>query len=152
MKLLLLANVATPVALAALVNGIIFSRGWNGGPGGMASDLLPPGWVIALVWTVVLALLGYVHYRTFPSAASFAVLGAIAFCIMYPFLTLRRRSRGAFPGAKVLNTMTLIIAAAVLALVAARRDGRSMAAATPLFVWAAYVNIVDAIECQRKWA
>ena len=153
------ASVASPVVLAAAVNGVIYSRGWDSSRGskddinvtseGHASQSkgLPPGWAIAVIWTVILALLGYAHYRTFPSPASFAILAAIVYCLAYPFLTggLKVNSHG-----KVLNTGTLIIAAVVLAAVALRKDGRAALATIPLLAWAAYVNVVDAFMCQKK--
>lgn len=141
-------NVAAPVVLAVVVNGIIFARGWYGGADGRQDDtneLLPPGYAIAIIWTALFALLGYAHYRLFPSVASFAVLGIILYAVAYPFLTqgLADPAR-----ARILNTVTLILAGLVGAA-ALQRDPVAFAATAPLIAWASYVNVADAIACAR---
>lgn len=75
-------NVLAPVLAAGVVNGVIYRQGWssdsNGSRASMTSraysELLPPGWAIALIWTLLFALLGYAHYRVFPSVASFDIM------------------------------------------------------------------------------
>lgn len=141
----LVLNVVLPVLLAAAVNAVIYMRGWSSPTNGhnrlQRTTALPPGWAIAIIWSFILALLGYVHYRTFPSIASFVVLATIVFCLMYPFLTRLRAENS-----RVLNVTTLVIAGIVLSLTAARGDRRAVLAVAPLFAWASYVNIAEASE------
>lgn len=53
------------VGLAVLVNGLLFALDWRGSAQGQRSrsefPFLPPAWVIGAVWTVLLAIMGYVH-------------------------------------------------------------------------------------------
>ena len=151
-SLLLTLNVLIPVLLAIGVNTFIFTSDWNNDqskhiprPGGR--HLLPPGYVIGLIWIFLLALLGYAHYRLFFSFASIILLTTIAFCISYPFLT-QGKGRGE-DRARVMNTATLVFAGVTLAASAGRSDWLATAAIVPLFIWAGYINIVDAVECQR---
>lgn len=152
-------SVAVPVLLAAAVNFVLYAKGSIGQRSSASTSsaaqaaayrkLLPPGWAIAVIWTLIFGLLGYAHYRCFPSVASFAIAVTLAFALAYPFLTqglqVSRR-------AKILNTVTLILAAVTMALVVGHGidrsvDTRAILATAPLLVWASYVNIVDAIGC-----
>ena len=144
-----LLHVLTPVVLSGLVNAHIYYTN-RLAPERVAtsSELLPPGYVIGIVWTVIFALLGYAHYRVFPSLASFVIVAALAFCLAYPYLTMRNDSR--FRHAmKFLNTLSLIVAALVVAATVAK-DTVAFVACLPLLAWSSYVNLVDAVECQRK--
>jgi tryptophan-rich sensory protein len=144
-------HVLTPVVLSALVNAHVYVSNSNDRNSGTASSavaqkLLPPGYVIGIVWTIIFALLGYAHYRVFPSIASFVIVAALAYCLAYPYLTMFK-SAPFQRATKFLNTLSLIVAALVAAATVAK-DTVAFVAALPLLAWASYVNLVDAIECQ----
>ncbi len=143
-----LACVLIPVIAAGIVNAIVFTRGWNsrrddGSSSASKGPLpLPPGWGIALIWTAVFAALGGAWYAVgVVSLAAAVLLGVIAFCLAYPFLTqgLRADTRRT----RVLNVVTLILAAVAAAAVAATRAAAVVLVA-PLVAWASYVNLAQA--------
>ncbi len=154
MPTLLWLHVLTPVVLSGLVNAHIYISNKGNTQDVVRkqqqqqSDLLPPGYVIGIVWTIIFALLGYAHYRVFPSLASFVIVAALAYCLTYPYLTMFRSARFRH-AAKFLNTLSLIIAALVVAATVAK-DTVAFVACLPLLAWASYVNLVDAIECQQR--
>ncbi len=138
-------HVVCAVALAVVVNGIVYKNGWNSTDNNRGNRWLPPGWVIGLVWMVLFALLGYAHYVAYRangnkiSLVSFSILSMILFCAAYPFL-----SSGLTSG-KVLNVLTLIGAAKV-GFVAALFAPQSFPYLYPLFVWASWVNIAQSLS------
>ncbi len=87
------------VGLAAGVNGLLFALDLRtGGQGQRSRDefpLLPPAWVIGAVWTVLVALMGYVQARVRerlkgqPHAGSLPWLLPLLFlnCLLYPAYT-----------------------------------------------------------------
>jgi tryptophan-rich sensory protein len=86
---------AGAVALAVLVNGLIFAFDLRGGGTGQRNraefPLLPPAWVIGAVWTVLLALMGFVQSqvlrRTRERALVWLVPLLFANCLLYPVYT-----------------------------------------------------------------
>ena len=137
-------HILVPVILGVLVNGFIFSQGWDSGSQ-PRSPLLPPGIVIGIVWLIIFALLGFAHHRLYPSVASYVIVCAIVFCLAYPFLTQGLQQKNA----RILNLGTLFIAFAVMLTVATtvrKRDTMPTWAVMPFLAWASYVNVVDAIE------
>jgi hypothetical protein len=160
-------HVAVPVLAAVAVNAVVYSLGWNrssvgsGRPPSVSYKLLPPGYVIAGVWIVLLGLLGYVHYLARDvnaTVAAWSVVALVAWCIGYPFYTGGLRSGVV---ASVANVATLAFAAAVTVAIAvgfpacgefgrasARR--RALLAISPLLGWATYVNIAQAVACRSR--
>jgi tryptophan-rich sensory protein len=142
----LYANVLVPVVAASLMNAVIFTKKWNNYRGKSIkfySPYLPSGSVIAVIWTILFALVGYMHYLLMkqhdgrPSVASIAIVLLILFCIMYPILTngLRQRWVG------LLNLLTLIFSGIVGFLVY-RENPCASVYTLPLLAWATYVNLV----------
>lgn len=137
-------NIAIPIVLASAINAFIYATNFRERDGEHdLPKLLPPGYVIAIIWTLILGLLGYAHYRVFPSAASMSIVITVAFCLAYPLLTFRRQTSN-LP--EILNTIALILSAFVFASVAHTRDAISTSLCVPLVIWASYVNIIDAVS------
>lgn len=142
----LYANVLVPVVAASLMNAVIFTKKWNNYRGKSIkfySPYLPSGSVIAVIWTILFALLGYMHYLLMkqhdgrPSVASVAIVLLILFCIMYPILTNGLRQRWA----SLLNLLTLIFSGIIGFLVYRENPGASVYT-LPLLAWATYVNLI----------
>ncbi len=147
----IIINIATPIVLASAVNAVIYASNLRKSMEFDKNDdtrpkLLPPGYVVAVIWTLIFGLLGYAHYRVFPSAASMFIVVTIAFCLAYPLLTFRRRQAQKSNLPEILNTIALILSAIVFASVAYTGDAISIAMCAPLLTWASYVNIVDAVS------
>jgi hypothetical protein len=142
--LTVLACVLAPVVAAVAINGTIFALGWNKrNESPPPSPLpLPPGWAIGLIWTGVLAALGGVWALVGPiSLVGVVVVGAICFCLTYPFATggLAQDSQRA----RVLNVTTLIVAAITAGAVGAHGK-LALLLVAPFLTWASYVNLSQA--------
>lgn len=86
------------VALALLVNGLLFALDLRTGGQGQRSrsefPLLPPAWVIGVVWTVLLALMGFVQSRVTAAlqgqragSLPWLVPALLLNCLLYPAYT-----------------------------------------------------------------
>lgn len=88
--------VGATIGAAVAINSLLFALGWAGHP--HPQPLLPPGWVIAGAWLVLLALLAVACWilanRAAPEGARLApwVLVLIGACLAYPFYTLGFRN------------------------------------------------------------
>jgi tryptophan-rich sensory protein len=137
--------VLVPVTLAIALNGLIYGLGWNSDSTGDRNRLLPPGIAIAAIWVAVFACLGYALRLAVlgkGAAAPVALLAALAFCLAYPFATAGFESGRA----RVLNAATLVLASLVAFVVLGTLSSPMAFFFTlPLFVWASYVNVTDAI-------
>jgi tryptophan-rich sensory protein len=138
-------HILLPVIAALVVNGVVYAKKWNNNNEKESKNkLLPPGWAVGLIWTVLFALLGYLHYTTskrygYMSIESVAILLLVIFCLAYPFLTKLQEKNG-----RLLNVVTLVLVSVVMWLVP------KAWALLPLLIWASYVNIADAISQMPK--
>jgi tryptophan-rich sensory protein len=131
----LVIHVATPVVIAMAMNGLIYMKGWGGG---YKNPMLPPGYIIGSIWIVILGLLGYAHYLTFPSAASVAIAITILYCLSYPFFT----SGLQYNKSKLYNTLALLVSFSTAILVVVH-DKNAFYYMVPLLAWASYVKLVE---------
>ncbi len=138
--------IVLPVALAVVVNAIIFARGWQSSNDSQRRPLLPPGWAVGLIWLVVFVFLGLAHYsvaraRGLFCVSSIAIALTVGFCLAYPFVTRafedERRVRA-------LNVSTLVLAA-LTAIAVSHQHLRALPALLPLLTWATYVSLTDAL-------
>lgn len=139
-------HIGVPVAAAVILNGVIFANGWGSRGGNEAARrLLPPGYIIGIIWMAIFAVLGYLHYLLYPSVASFAIAATLAYALAYPVLTSGLSPRDA----PLYNTIALIVSFSAAIAVGAARP-RYLAFILPLLVWASYVNVVDAVAVKRS--
>ena len=140
-------HVLLPVLMATAMNAIIYTTGWNQGSRRMSNrnSYLPPGYIIAIVWTILLAMLGYVHYLTFPQPVHWLIVATIAYCISYPVLT-----SGFNVAMNALNFIALVmsISVSVATLTVARKP--AFLFTIPLLAWASYVNVTGYIASNQK--
>lgn len=148
--LLATLNVGTPVLVAFLTNGIIYYFGWNDRKPGdsvkaKASKYIPPGWAIAVIWTVILALLGFGNFLALSrhDYISFTFICAIMVaCIAYPFYTSGLSNNNvALRG----NAVTMLISYAASAVIASR-SAVIIPCMLPLLVWITYVTVVSFMD------
>ncbi len=141
-------NICIPVALAIALNIIIFSLRWNQRDKADEREknpLIPPGPVVGSVWLVILGLLGYARYVSRESpVASWALVTIIVVCLGYPLYTLGFKAKAA----RIANLITLLIAF-VVAMLVVRESTRAALCVAPLLLWTSYVNIADAVYCNR---
>jgi tryptophan-rich sensory protein len=148
-------HILIPILLASIINITIYRNKWN-----MDSktdykkkyNLLPPGYVIAIVWFIILGLLGYLHYELFNnnnkkcSLGTLSIIFFILFCLAYPFLTNGLNVNKGL----LLNLITLVLAfiLAIIILYETKNIGY-LVYLIPLLLWTFYVNFVFVIECSK---
>lgn len=138
-----LLYVLVPVLAAILLNLAVYASGWAKMEE-RQNPLLPPGWVIGLVWIVLLGLLGYALFLavTAKDAVSiWAIVVLLLVCVLYPLFT----GRGTKRDARIANTVALIVAFAVAVLLANRLPG-TLPFLAPLLLWVSWVNVADAVH------
>ena len=142
MKKEVIIHVLVPIMTACILNAYIYIRGWDSQsyksrtlqPG---NKYLPPGYIIAIVWIIILGLLGYTHYLVYPSAASYTIIFAILYCLAYPFLTSGLQASKA----DVYNALSFIIATIVFIMVYMQKH-EAFVYVIPFVLWTSYVNVV----------
>lgn len=129
-------HVALPIILALIVNIWLFRIGYD--KRSLASKVnpwIPSGKIIALIWTLLLGLLGYVHYLVKESTvASISVIAYILWSIAYPFLSN-------VDNAVLLNKLSFAFAVILTIIVNSVRKN-TVKYMVPLLLWISYVNIV----------
>jgi tryptophan-rich sensory protein len=138
MDIYMFIHILVPVVAAILLNVFIYTQGWNkeNQQKEEPNKLLPPGFVIAIVWILILGLLGYTHYLVYPSSASWIIVAAVLYCLAYPFLTA-----GLQKHMQVLNALSFFVALAVT-ISTFIYNNFSALFTIPFLLWTAYVTIV----------
>jgi tryptophan-rich sensory protein len=139
-----LVHVLIPIVLAFAMNGWIYYVGLNKySKSERSNPYIPPGYVIAVIWTLLFGLMGYTHYLlgNANSAASLAIVALIAFCLAYPLLTGLREKSGL-----LLNLMALVLSFSVSLLVI-QESVYAFYWLIPLLLWTIYVNAAFVITC-----
>lgn len=135
----LAANVGLLLAVTIAVNGFLFGIGWARASG-RQMPMIPPGWAVGMIWTVLLGLMGAARWAYVRGSGDTGwrswtpyMLGAL--CIAYPFYTSGlQRNDAAFWG----TVVTLLVA--VLVMFTLRRAGpRAPWLLVPTAIWGGYV-------------
>ena len=133
MKVLL--HIFIPIILACVINFYIYTMGWNNN--NEKSKWLPPGYIIGIVWIIILGLLGYIHFLMYPSIQSWIIVFAISYCLAYPFLTSGLKNTNS----TVFNVIALVLAIIVFISVFYKNKLTSLLT-IPFLLWTLYVNII----------
>lgn len=136
-----------PIVIASLLNAFIYLNGWNDSSRKQQDTskeikLLPPGYAIAIIWVIILGLLGYTHSIVYPSLASWMIVCAVIYCLAYPFLTNGLQSENA----KLLNLLSFIIAVLVITLVGQHSRDWTIIYIVPFVLWTLYVNVITNVD------
>lgn len=174
-KFPLWAHMLVPMVLAAIVNGILYVLQKHRGKGIYhenrlvkeetllvnqkqisvtlkcpADRMLPPGYVIGIVWIVLFGFLGLAHglltHRN-QSLQSWAMALLIFVCLLYPFYTLNFEARYV----TYANLGTFVFASLVSLAVAYGHNMVALLSTVPLLLWLAYVKLIDTVraaECK----
>ena len=130
--------VLLPVGLAISMNAVIFLNKWTrNNANNPVRALLPPGWVIGAVWTVLFALMGYCAWLLRAhSFAHYAVLGFILWSLIYPLIT-------AAGPAFIIDKVSLIFAFTVACAISWTNSRNALAVFLPLLLWVSYIGVVE---------
>lgn len=133
-----LFHIFIPIIIAIIVNSIIYSSGVNIDSNKDNIKMLPPGYVIAIIWIIILGLLGYANYLVRNSFASFIIIIAIVYCLLYPFLTNKYKKLNI--SNKTFDSLALAIAILVC-FMCYLQDSKTIYYTLPFVIWTLYVNI-----------
>ena len=145
----LILNIGLAVGAALIIDIVIFAAGWNS-PGGRTAQpwFAPPGWVAALVWLVLFALMATARWKL----NSYTIIGVvparrlvtllIVSCLLWPFYSI---VTGSATGSFIGTVVTLVLAAFAIAFVQARsRDAALLL--VPVILWLSFVLVIPVAE------
>jgi translocator protein len=144
----MLIYVLVPIVAAVLMNVGIYMTRIGRNRDQKVSKLLPPGWVIGMIWILLFGLLGYIFYlhkSTWWIASMIVVF--FLYCLLYPVYTNGLNGRSDV--AKLANLGTLVFAFTLTVCIASK-SRKSSLYMIPILLWASYVNVVDVMECKNK--
>jgi tryptophan-rich sensory protein len=147
------------ITAAIVINFVSYYFGaWKGSSGTPAGSggspfwklyqnkLIPPGFVIGLVWIFIFGMLGYCFYKLTDKNDGTVSFGGIAilvygvFALLYPFFTYASREKNA----NVINYIA-VVGALVLGIIVIEEDVGSFYFLLPLLLWVSYVGLTDSI-------
>ena len=133
-------HVLLPVLCAIAMNAIMYTFKLNKNK---PRELLflPPGYVIGAIWTLIFALLGYVHYLLYtlhnkPNFGSVSIVLFLLFSLFYPVINALDPKYGYF-----LNLISLILSF-IVSLIVMRYSIHIFKFLIPLLVWVSFVNMI----------
>lgn len=137
-----IANIAALLFATIAINAFLFAAGWAGPAATAARNmpLIPPDYMIGLIWMVLLALMGaarwaYVRQSGDSGWRSWAPFALALVCLAYPFYTDQLKINAiAYWGTWITIAATL---AAIFVL--RTRDARSPWYLVPTACWGGYV-------------
>lgn len=139
-----LLHIVIPIVLAIIINALMYSfKKDYKSQDYVKNKLLPPGYVIGIIWIIILGLLGYSHYLLVSqnnkvTVSSVMIVILVIFCLMYPFMTGGLKKK--YSNIHILNLITLIFAF-IVALNVILQNRIAFYYMIPLLLWAIYVNI-----------
>lgn len=127
-------HVLIPVFCAVAMNAYIYKN-----KRASENKNLPPGYIIGVIWTIIFALLGYVHYRLYRldnriNFGSMSIVLFICFSLFYPLVL--NEKLGYF-----LNLISLILSF-VLGVVVLDYSRNVFLYLIPLLAWVSFVNLI----------
>lgn len=143
MNYTLLLYICLPIIASLVMNVFIytvFKKSSQQSSNEQSRKFLPPGYVIGIVWIVILGILGYVNYmlhmqKDFVSLA--LVVCIILACLAYPIYTRNFQEL-----VKVGNSANLIFAFSCTVIIA-MRSVNVIPYMIPLLLWNSYVLVTD---------
>ena len=129
-------HVLLPVVCAVAMNAFIYKY-----KHASASKYLPPGYIIGLVWTIIFASLGYVHYKLYKlnnriNFGSMSIVFFICFSLTYPVVNAINEKHGYF-----MNLVSLILSF-IVGFIVLKYSYHLFLYLIPLLAWVSYVNLI----------
>jgi tryptophan-rich sensory protein len=132
-------HISIPVICAIAMNGIMYIYNLNNNKS--PQKYIPPGYIIGTIWTIIFALLGYVHYRLYTlhntiNYGSVSIVLFILVSLVYPLINAMNEKYGYF-----LNLISLILSFTV-SLIVMMYSKHIFLYLIPLLLWVSFVNLV----------
>jgi tryptophan-rich sensory protein len=151
----MLYYILIPIILALAMQGIIYIFKLNKEDtekkdASVYRRLLPPGYIIGIIWIIIFGFLGYVNYLIYTqndkkiTFTSLFIYFVIIFCLMYPLITGLT-----VKGGLLMNLISLILAF-ILGIVIIIQSKYAFLFVIPLILWSSYVNIVTIYNVQNS--
>jgi tryptophan-rich sensory protein len=134
-----LIHIIVPILLAIIIN-IIMNRQKLYIKDYETNKYLPPGYIIGIVWVIILGFLGYAHYLKHNSLTSAYIIIIIIYCLSYPFLTYMKSEEEA----QMYNLIAVILAITLFITVFIDNMYDSLYI-LPFLLWCIYVFIVTTL-------
>lgn len=138
------------VAVALVANIIIYLFNYYkyNNPYYIKSPLLPPGFIIGIIWLVIFGFFGYAHYLVYKetekwTVANIAIIVVAVFCLFYLMIVYYRPEY-----TKFFNCLSLIFAF-TLGILVFNESENAFWWIIPFIAWSAYVNLADSLIVHR---
>jgi len=136
-----LIYIIIPIFLACIVNLYIFKNDLYKN-NNKRNEYLPQGYIIGIIWTILLGLLGYVYYLTYGNGSilSCVIVFTIVYCLLYPLLTSKLDNHETIK----YNLLSLLLAFILFILIILKYKQKNMIFiyVLPLLFWNIYVCII----------
>jgi len=129
-----------PIFLACIVNLYIFKNDLYK-KNDERNKYLPQGYIIGIIWTIILGLLGYVCYLTpYKGILSRVIVFTIVYCLLYPILTSKLDNSESIK----YNLIGLLLAFILFILIILKYKQKNMIFiyVLPLLFWNIYICII----------
>ena len=143
--MIILYHVFIPVLAALIMNGIIYIFKLNKDNKELENYFIPKGYIIGIIWTLIFALLGYVHYLLYTidnkiNIGSVSVIILMFLYLLYPLIIAFKKKYF-----KLVNLISLILGY-IVSLIILGYSKYIFIYMIPLLLWISYVNIVYLIK------
>ena len=143
--MIILYHIFIPVLVALIMNGIIYIFKLNKDNKELENYFIPKGYIIGIIWTLIFALLGYVHYLLYTidnkiNIGSISVIILMLLYLLYPLIIAFKKKYF-----KLVNLISLILGY-IVSLIILGYSKYIFIYMIPLLVWISYVNVVYLIE------
>jgi len=136
-----LIYIIIPIFLACIVNLYILKNDLYKNKD-KPNKYLPQGYIIGIIWTILLGLLGYVYYLTYDNGSilPYVIIFTITYCLLYPLLTAKLDN---YESIKY-NLFSLLLALILFILIILKYKQKNMIFiyVLPLLFWNIYVCII----------
>jgi tryptophan-rich sensory protein len=137
---MILYNILIPIILGIIMNAIIYIFKLNKKEESTIK-WIPPGYIIGIIWIILLGLLGYIHYLLYDltkniNIAMVFVLILITYCISYPLITQLKENKLIF------YNMIGLILSYLTGFIIIFYSKYIFLFLVPLLLWITYINLI----------